>query len=201
MRVISGALRGHKLKTIGGSTVRPTADRVKEAMFNILASKLKGARVLDLFAGSGALGIEAISRGARSVVFVDSNTPILKVLRKNLEHCKISDKAKVVRWNIEKNLNCLNTLPHTFDLVLLDPPYGHGLVAKAIQHVVAVNCLAHNATIVAEHEPGIQIHLSDAPLILKDSRRYGSNQLSLFQFQTIISHNSGCYTDRKERIS
>lgn len=182
MRVISGKARGHKLKTIDGSTVRPTADRVKEAMFNILAAKQKGAHVLDLFAGSGALGIEAISRGAQSAVFVDYNTRVLTALRHNLEKCKITDLATVIQWNIKKNLNFLNNYSQPFDLVFMDPPYHQDLVRTAIGHLLLSDCLAHSATIVAEHEPGIQFNFDDGPLIMTDARRYGSNQLSFIEF-------------------
>ena len=183
MRVISGTIRGHKLKTIGGSTVRPTADRVKEAMFNILAAKQKGAHVLDLFAGSGALGIEALSRGAQSAVFVDHNTRVLTALRHNLENCKITDLATVIRWDIKKNLKCLNSVSKRFDLVFMDPPYHQDLVKTAIGHLLLSDCLAHSATIVAEHEPGIQFDFDDRALIMTDARRYGSNQLSFYEFE------------------
>lgn len=182
MRVISGTVRGHKLKTIDGSTVRPTADRVKEAMFNILAPKLRGTRVLDLFAGSGALGIEAISRGAQSAVFVDNNTRALAALRHNLEKCKITDRTTVIQWDIKKNLKCLNALAQAFDLVFMDPPYRHDLVSKTIAHLLLGDDLAQNVTIVAEHETDIHINLVDSPLIMTDARRYGSNQLSFFEF-------------------
>lgn len=182
MRVISGMIRGRKLNTIDGSTVRPTADRVKEAMFNILAPKLRGTRTLDLFAGSGALGIEAISRGALSAVFVDNNTRVLATLRHNLKNCKITDRATVIQWNIKRNLKCLNAFPKMFDLVFMDPPYCHNLVVAAIGHLLRSGCLAHCATIVAEHEPNIQIDLDGCPLFLTDARRYGSNQLSFFEF-------------------
>lgn len=181
MRVISGTARGRKLKTIDGSAVRPTADRVKEAMFNILAPRLKGAGVLDLFAGSGALGIEAISRGAQSAVFVDNNTRALAVLRRNLENCHITDSATVIQWNIRKNLKCLNAYPQAFDLVFMDPPYHLNLVSKTLAHLLPGECLAQGAAIVAEHEPGIQFDLVDSPLVQTDARRYGGNQLSFFQ--------------------
>jgi 16S rRNA (guanine966-N2)-methyltransferase len=174
-------MKGRKLSTLSGSAVRPTADRVKEAMFSILAHKPAAANVLDLFAGSGALGIEAISRGARSAVFIDRSPKVIQVLRQNLAMCNIGAAATVVQWDIQKNLNCLKTFPHPFDLVFLDPPYGQALIEKTIGHLIDCDCLSDSATIVAEHEPGVEIGLSDTPLTLTDTRRYGSNQLSFFQ--------------------
>ena len=151
-------------------------------MFSILAHGPEGANVLDLFAGSGALGIEAISRGAASAVFIDKNRNVINLLRRNLQRCNIVDRATVVQWDIVKNLNCLKTIPHTFDLVLMDPPYGQELVQKAIGHLVHIDCLQDGATIVAEHEPGVEIQTASALLTLSDTRRYGSNQLSFFRY-------------------
>lgn len=181
MRVISGHIKGRKLKTIAGPAVRPTSDRVKEALFSILAHKPHGARVLDLFAGSGALGIEAISRGAQSAVFVDASTNALKVLRQNLEHCRITEYATVIQWNIQKNLNCLTGLAHTFDLVFMDPPYGLDLVTQTLEHLASCNRLDPGVTIVAEHESGLHIDTARTPLMTVDSRRYGNVQLSIFE--------------------
>lgn len=182
MRVISGRIKGRKLYTLSGSAVRPTADRVKEAMFSILAHKPVGANVLDLFSGSGALGIEAISRGADSVVFVDRNPKVIQVLRKNLAQCKIGEQATVVQWNIQKNLHCLNNFSLPFDLVFMDPPYGRSLVKAALERLLDSDSLSDCATIVAEHEPTEEIDLTGTPFVLFDTRRYGSNQLSFFSF-------------------
>jgi 16S rRNA (guanine966-N2)-methyltransferase len=182
MRVISGRMKGRKLSALPGPTVRPTADRVKEAMFSILAHKPVAANVLDLFAGSGALGIEAISRGACSAVFLDRSPAVLKILRQNLNLCNIGARATVVQWDIQKNLNCLTTFPHPFDLIFMDPPYGQALVAKTIKHLINSEFLSDNATIVAEHEPGMEIDLPDTALTLSDNRRYGSNQLSFIEY-------------------
>lgn len=182
VRVISGYIKGHKLQTARGSTVRPTADRVKEAMFNILTPPIAGTNVLDLFAGSGALGIEALSRGALSAVFIDCNLHALSVLRKNLKHCKIVEKSTVIQWNIEKSLTCLKGYPHKFDLVFMDPPYRHNMVTIAIKHLLQCDCMADSTKIIAEHEPGCRIQLPGGDIRIIDTRRYGSNQLSFFSY-------------------
>jgi 16S rRNA (guanine966-N2)-methyltransferase len=151
-------------------------------MFNILARKPECATVLDLFAGSGALGIEAVSRGARSVVFVDDNKPALNVLRQNLKHCNIDRNAVVIGWNIAKNLDCLKRFQYQFDLVFMDPPYHRNLVGITLRQLLLTGCVADHAVIVAEHEPGCHIPIPGNSLLITDSRRYGSTQLSFFEF-------------------
>jgi 16S rRNA (guanine(966)-N(2))-methyltransferase RsmD len=151
-------------------------------MFNILAHTPRCAKVLDLFAGSGALGIEAMSRGAQSVVFVDNNQRALETLRQNLKHCSIDRNAEVIRWNIAKNLDCLKRYQHKFDLVFMDPPYHCNLVEITLGQLLLIDCVADSAVIVAEHEPGCQIHVPENSLFISDSRRYGSTQLSFFGF-------------------
>jgi len=188
LRVISGCIKGRKLQTISGQAVRPTADRVKEAMFNILAGKPFSANVLDLFAGSGALGIEAISRGAQKAVFIDRDTKTLSVLRKNIAHCGISEKADIVQWNIERNLYCLKSYAYSFDLVFMDPPYRRNLVSATIKHLMHINCLASGAEMVIEHEPEYQIDTGLPALTLMDTRRYGSTQLTFLAYQPTLSY-------------
>ena len=180
MRVISGTIKGRRLQTVSGCAVRPTSDRVKESMFNILADRCRDAKVLDLYAGSGALGIEAISRGAGSVVFIDSSKHALTVLRQNLKHCNIEKQARVIRHNIERNLNCLEESGLSFDMIFMDPPYRRNLVAKTLRHLMRCDVLANHGIIIAEHEPRCPIDLSGICLTLIDTRRYGSTQLSFF---------------------
>ena len=181
--MISGCIRGRKLSTLPGSAVRPTADRVKEAMFSILTDRPVEAHVLDLFAGSGALGIEAISRGASSAVFVDRDRNVINVLRQNLERCNIDDRATVIQWDIVRNLNCLKAIPQAFNLVFMDPPYGLELVQKAIGHLIHIDCLENGAIIVAEHEPGAEIKFDATFITVSDTRQYGRNQLSFFRYR------------------
>ena len=120
MRVITGTARGRVLRTLEGEDVRPTTDRVKEAVFSIIQFEIEGRRVLDLFAGSGQLGIEALSRGAASATFVDMSKDSLSAVKYNLEHTKLGDNAKVVQTDA---LSFLKLTKDKFDLVFLDPPY------------------------------------------------------------------------------
>ncbi len=181
MRIIGGRLRGRKLQTFKGSDVRPTADRVREALFNILGSKFINANVLDLFAGTGALGIEALSRGAQTAVFVDNSAPSLEVLRKNLDRCALRHCTQTIRWDIARNLACLKGYPMAFDLVFMDPPYNRGLVPTTLQHLVDSECLASEALLTAEHEAGMKLELPPH-FTCTDLRRYGRTALSFFTF-------------------
>jgi 16S rRNA (guanine966-N2)-methyltransferase len=180
VRIVGGRLRGRKLQTFKGSGVRPTADRVREALFNILGRKFVHATVLDLFAGTGALGIEALSRGAQSAVFVDNSAYSLAVLRKNLDHCALQHCATTIQWDIARNLACLKGYPETFELVFMDPPYHLGLVPRALQHLLESGCLSSGALLAAEHEVGTQLEIQSSRFTCTDMRRYGRTALSFF---------------------
>lgn len=129
MRVITGTARGMKLKTLEGLEVRPTTDQVKESVFNIIQFEVPGARVLDLFAGSGQLGIEALSRGASVAAFVDNSRESVAVVNENLKHTKLSEHATVKN---EDALSFLNSTRDTFDIAFLDPPYRKDYVVSVL---------------------------------------------------------------------
>ena len=186
MRIISGQHKGRRLQSISGTDVRPTTDQVREALFNILSQNVPGSCVLDLFAGTGALGIEALSRGAQCAVFVDNSSRPLTVLRKNLQHLGLLKQSKAIRWDISKNLNCLKPFQNQFDLVLMDPPYHKKLVAVALSNLMRVQCLTPGATIVAEHERHCDIASPDASISITDRRRYGQTGLTFFDFNPNI---------------
>lgn len=133
MRVITGTARGMRLTTLEGLDVRPTTDQVKESIFSIIQFELEGARVLDLFAGSGQLGIEALSRGASSAMFIDQNRAAVNVVNENLEHTKLAKNAIVKN---ENSLSFLDFSKDTFDIAFLDPPYGKGLIDVALPKLV-----------------------------------------------------------------
>ena len=159
---------------------RPTSDRVREALFNILGPKPVGAQVLDLYAGTGALGIEALSRGAEYAVFIDRSPQVLTVLRKNIAQCNLTAASRIIQWDITQNLNCLKAYAHTFDLVFLDPPYHKKLVAITLSHLLANRCLSTESTVVVEHEAGATIDVPGASLRMTDARRYGQTALSFY---------------------
>ena len=174
MRVISGSSRGVVLKTPDGILTRPTADRVKEAMFSILQFDLPGASVLDLFGGTGQLGIEALSRGAGNVVFVDQREDACKLIRENLRRTGMTDKAQVVRSDYAAYLkNCKKT----FKIILLDPPYAEVFLENSLKMITEIDILQSGGIIVAEYPVGKSL---DSDLLqhyrLKEYK-YGSTML------------------------
>ena len=147
MRVISGRARGVNLKTPEGLQTRPTADRVKEAVFSILQFDLPGTKVLDLFGGTGQLGIEAISRGANCAVFVDSSEKACALIKENLRRCKMENEGSVVRCDY---LEFLARNRENFDIILLDPPYAEVFLENAIKKISEIDILKSGGIIVAE---------------------------------------------------
>ncbi len=150
MRVISGAARGMKLKVPRGEAVRPTADRVKEALFNILGARVIGAAVVDLFAGSGALGIEALSRGAAHCTFVENKRSHLAVIRHNLQQTGLIDRARLLGRDAASALQLLGREGEQADLIFLDPPYSSTLIPGVLQAVHRLRLLRGSGLVVVE---------------------------------------------------
>lgn len=178
MRVITGSARGRRLGELEGMETRPTTDRVKEGMFNILQFDIEGRRVLDLFAGTGQLGIECLSRGAASAVFVDRRADAVKLIRENLKVTDLQDRARVVAGD---SMEYLKSLRETFDLVLLDPPYAAGLLEPAIAHIVRFDILAPHGIIVAEHPAERTLPAAQPPYRLHRTYRYGKIGLTVYR--------------------
>jgi 16S rRNA (guanine966-N2)-methyltransferase len=173
VRIISGSRKGKRLLSVKGGATRPTADRLRESIFNIQAANVPGSRVLDLFAGTGALAIEALSRGARSAILVDNAAAALGVIRKNLANCGFVDRAQVIRWDIHRNLNCLRHMNARFDLIFMDPPYAQGLIQPTLNNLVKSASLAPQATLILEHAASEPIDFLQPPFQVVDQRRYG----------------------------
>lgn len=175
MRVITGFARGRKLDTLEGVDVRPTTDRVKEAMFSAIQFDIEQARVLDLFAGSGQLGIEALSRGAKHCVFVDNNPAAAAVALANLKSCKLDGQAKLVGMDYNAFLKSTDMV---FDIVFLDPPYESTAIFRALDKLPAR--LSENGIAVCEHKRGLRMPQSVGALTLKRQYNYGKTQVSLY---------------------
>ena len=147
MRVITGSARGRRLGELKGMETRPTTDKVKESIFNCIQFEVQDARVLDLFAGTGQLGIEALSRGAHSALFVDRRADAVKLVRENLSLCRLEENAQVICGD---SLAALGTQSGRFDIIFLDPPYESGLLEQAMEKIVSFDILAPHGIIVAE---------------------------------------------------
>jgi 16S rRNA (guanine966-N2)-methyltransferase len=138
---------------------------------------MRHAHVLDLFAGTGAFGIEALSRGADFVLFIENGQEALAVLNRNIQSCRLADRARVLRWDAAANLNCLAHGDRKFHLVFMDPPYRAGMIAPALGHLADSRCLEDKARIVVEHAAGEAVGEA-APFHLQDQRRYGKTLVS-----------------------
>ncbi len=178
MRVITGTARGRRLKELEGEETRPTTDRVKEGLFSVLQFDIEGRRVLDLFAGTGQLGIECLSRGAEHCVFVEARRDAVGLIRENLKLCGLSDRAQVVSGEA---MSYLDGVREPFDLIFLDPPYASGLLEKAIAHIARFDILAPHGIIAAEH-PGDKVLPALAPPYrLHRTYRYGKIAVSVYR--------------------
>lgn len=188
MRVTAGTLRGRRLATCGGRATRPTSSRVREAVFNLLRDRVEGARVLDLFAGSGALGIEGLSRGAAQAFFVDSSVAARRVIRQNLGALELGSRGRVLGGATKKAIRSLSDAGEQFDVVLVDPPYGRGVTEQTLEAIAAGNIVADHGVVVVEC--GKRESLGDryGCLRLRTTRLYGDTRILLFE---VLSPASG----------
>ncbi len=171
MRIISGTARGLKLQSLEGDDTRPTLDNVKEAIFSMLFLKCRGASVLDLFAGSGAMGIEALSRGAEKCVFVDLNPRACAIVRQNISKAGMDGCASVVNTDAFGYLESAGANKIRFDLIFLDPPYADGAIDKALNLIDEYGLLNEEGLVVCEFDNGTIVDTKNYKL-LKD-KRYG----------------------------
>ena len=179
MRIIGGKYRSRVLSDFAGDEVRPTSDRAKEALFNILSLKLYGARVLDLFAGSGALGLESLSRGAKEVVFNDRAKDSLAIVKKNLATLKIPVNGEEAKLSGADFLVCLESMRGAFDLIFIDPPYRLDYGAKALERIAKKGLLTENGVAVYERDRPFDGEI--AGLEKYDERKYGKTYFTFFR--------------------
>ena len=180
MRIISGQARGKQLANVQGMEIRPTSDRVREALFSSLASKLgsfEGMNVLDLFAGTGALGLEALSRGAAHACFVDSGKQAQKLIRTNTERCALQQRCQLMPLPVEQ---ALERIQGPFDLIFLDPPYRKGLVDTTITRISQLELLESDGLICAEEDKAITVPERLGNYHRVGLKTYGSTALHLF---------------------
>ncbi|WP_028582965.1 16S rRNA (guanine(966)-N(2))-methyltransferase RsmD [Desulfogranum mediterraneum] len=195
MRITGGSARGRRLVAPkDASQTRPTSDRVREAIFNILAPQLAAARVLDLFAGTGALGIEALSRGADLAVFIDQSREASQLISTNLQHCFNKPRAFVLQQRLQGSHaleRALSRLPAPlqFELILLDPPYGKGLVEPTLEMISSGKLLAPGGLIVVEEHRRSQLAETIINLECIDRRHYGETGIWIYSLSPAASNN------------
>jgi len=178
MRVITGTARGKKLVTPPNLDVRPTSDRVKEAIFSVIQFDVIEATVLDLFSGSGQLGIEALSRGAKYAVFIDSNKESIEITKENLSKTGLSQASRVANMD---GLDYLKGTKSTFDIALLDPPYNKGILMSVLPSLEEK--MNENGIVICEHEKGLDLPSEIGRLRLEKNYKYGHICVTLFKIK------------------
>jgi 16S rRNA (guanine966-N2)-methyltransferase len=178
MRIISGRERGRKLKTPEGDNIRPTSEKVKEALFSIIQFELEGRRVLDLFAGTGQLGLEALSRGARECVFADNDRAALRIARENAERCGFLDRSKFILADYR---TALKRSGEKYDIILIDPPYGSDYHKKALDLISGFDILRDNGIIIVETESEIGLPESAGSIEKIREYHYGKTMLTTYR--------------------
>jgi len=181
VRVTGGILRGKKLGPLRGLAIRPTTDYLRESIFNILAGGLEDAVVLDLFAGTGSLGIEALSRGAATAVFVDKAPQAIKALTRNICSCSLEEQSTILKRDVLRGLNFLKSIGPAFDLVFIDPPYDKGFVERTMQRLDRAQSTSDKASIIIEHSERETLPEQVASFILHDQRHHGKTLVSFYR--------------------
>ncbi len=181
MRVITGSARGRRLETLEGEDVRPTTDRIKEAVFSIIQFEVEGRSFLDLFSGSGQMGIEALSRGAKTASFIDNSKKSIETVKKNLKTTKLETNAKVFSMDYMSFL-AVNT--EEFDIAFLDPPYRTGTLQKALELVAGA--MKDTGIIIAENPLDEEILSNYGNFVLDRQYRYGKIKVSTFRHKDFV---------------
>ena len=185
MRIITGRVRGLKLTTPKNWDVRPTADRVKESLFNIIGSKIIGAQVLDLFAGTGNLGLESWSRGAEKIVFTDTSKESLRLVESNIAKCRAQDDTETICGDACQLIGRLYKKGMSFDFVFADPPYNKGLVQKVIAALAESPLLNDGGYLIAEHSAHDELGTLPSQFELVRCETYGETKISFIRFAKV----------------
>jgi 16S rRNA (guanine966-N2)-methyltransferase len=178
MRVVAGRVKGHHLQSPRGTETRPTSDKVREAIFAMLADRIVDESVLDLFAGTGALGIESLSRGALKAVFVERRSVACRIIQANLRHTRLEDEARVLCMPVERALAMLHD---PFGLILLDPPYAYPNLHGIMETLGGARVVGVDTTVVFEHSPRFAVNQGYARLVLQRQKVYGDTAVSIFE--------------------
>ncbi|MFI5314908.1 MAG: 16S rRNA (guanine(966)-N(2))-methyltransferase RsmD [Myxococcota bacterium] len=191
MRVVAGDRRGRRLSSAPGREIRPTSERARAGLFDWLGPRVVGARVLDLFAGTGALGIEALSRGASDAVFVDRSRGALRVLRRNLAELALAERARVVERDLTRGLGALGAGKARFDLVFADPPYDGEWLARLLGCEALPQLLNPDAVVIAERSARGAAAPETARLRLRGGKRYGETAFDWYENEAATAEPGG----------
>lgn len=180
IRVIAGIARGQKLKTLKGQGTRPTSERVREALFNILSPYIQNSRFLDLYAGTGAIGIEALSRGAKEVIFFEENPAAVRIIHQNLKKTKMQDKARVLCRKLPDKIDCLHQRKLQFDIIFADPPYWRGLGETTLVKIDNLDLLTDQGWVIIETASKELLKQEIGGLVRFKEKVYGDTKLSYY---------------------
>lgn len=182
MRVIAGTARRLKLKTVEGLNVRPTTDRIKETLFNMIQFDLPGTSFLDLFAGSGAIGIEALSRGARRAVFVEQSRKAAEVIRDNLTTTKLGDRGEIMKKDVFTAISLMESRGEAFEYIFMDPPYGKGIESQVLLRLDQSPLVSKDTLIIVESDLDTGYDAIDGSgIIAVREKRYKTNMHTFFR--------------------
>ncbi|MGB5157619.1 RsmD family RNA methyltransferase [Desulfobacterium sp. N47] len=182
LRVISGDLKGRKLFSINGLKIRPTSGRLRESIFNILSDQVVGSVVLDLFAGTGAMGIEALSRGASFAAFIDKDKEAISTIIKNINICGLAERSTIAKFDILKDINRYANKLTAANLVFIDPPYNRNLITPALISLSKSRILKNNASLVVEHDLREALFENISGYAITDQRRYGKTLVTFLKY-------------------
>ncbi|MDV2885395.1 16S rRNA (guanine(966)-N(2))-methyltransferase RsmD [Alkalihalophilus pseudofirmus] len=182
MRVISGEKKGLSIKAVPGVSTRPTTDKVKESIFNMIGPYFNGGLALDLYAGSGGLGIESLSRGVEKVIFVDQDRKAVQTIKENLKQCGLSEQAEVYRNDSDRALKALIKRELAFSLIFLDPPYAKQKLSSDISIISDHGLLEKEGMIVCEHDAKVEMPDKINELTLIRAETYGDTTITIFEY-------------------
>ena len=182
MRITTGSLKGRRLKSPGNLKVRPPLDQLKQSVFNMLAGEMEERKVLDLFAGTGSCGLEALSRGAESAIFIDSSFKACRLLKENIQILRLEDKATVMCRKVNEALESFAQEGRCFDLIFVDPPFPANLCQKTLDKLHEQGLLNHNTIIIIHHHQKEEVCSSWENLELVRQRKFGDNLVSIFLY-------------------
>lgn len=183
MRIIAGERKGQPLKAVPGMNTRPTTDKVKEAIFNMIGPYFSGGICLDLYAGSGALGLEALSRGVERAIFIDHDKKAIETIRKNIEACRFESRTEVYRNQAKRALKALFKRKLTFTYVFLDPPYARQQLVSDIEELDRLSLLAFGSVIVCEHGRDDELPRTIGRVIKIRQETYGETKIAIFRYE------------------
>ena len=183
MRIISGSARGRKILSPEGMGTRPTLDRIKEAIFNIIQNRVEGAMVVDVFAGTGSLGLEAASRGAKKCYLIDKGEVTYKLLEQNIEDLKFQDVCTAFNMDSYESLRIFANKKEKFDLIFIDPPYLKDMIPQAVEEIFKGDLLERDGLIVSKIDTSEDIYKGNGEILLVNSRKYGNTTICFYSYK------------------